>query len=253
MKRAVAIVFVGVIAAVTVLARAPQQAGDGKATESLPSVDQIIDKYVQALGGKAAMEKLTSRVAKGEFDIPAFGASGTLEVYEKAPNSSFTAVDVAGFGMILEGYDGTTAWAQDPQSGLRDKSGDELAAAKLDSEFYKPLKIKELYPKIALKGKEKVGDHDTYLLELTPAQGSVEKWYFDVQTGLLVRSDAERESPQGKMPVEVYFDDYREVDGVKQPFTMRQTTPAFSLSIKLTDVKHNVPVEDSKFKKPSGQ
>ena len=115
---------------------------------------------MQTLGGKAAFEKITSTASKGTFEIPAFGATGSAEVWEKAPNKTALKLDIPGFGVVLEGFNGTVAWSQDPQSGLREKTGAELAATKLDADFYKPLRLKQLYPKITLKGKEKVGDKD---------------------------------------------------------------------------------------------
>jgi hypothetical protein len=223
----------------------------GEKAAALPTVDAVLDKYVQALGGKANIEKQTSRVSKGTFEIAAFGASGTAEIFEKAPNKSAAVIDVPGFGTIKEGYDGKVAWSSEPQTGLREKTGAELAAARLDGEFYRPLKLKQLYPKITVKGKEKVGDRDTYVLEATPQDSSVELWYFDVENGLLLRQDAERESPQGKTPVQIYFESYKDIDGVKIPMVFRQVTSAFSLNVKFDDVKTNVPVDDAKFVKPA--
>jgi hypothetical protein len=222
-----------------------------KPAASLPSVEQVLDKYVQALGGKAAIEKLTNRVAKGTFEIPAFGAAGTVESYAKAPNKQAVVIDIPGFGTIKQGFDGTVAWAVDPQSGMREQSGGELASTKRQAIFYRDLKLKEIYPKITVKGKEKVGEKDTYVLEATPADGSPEQWYFDTATGLLVRRDAEIESPQGNMAVQVYVDAYKEVDGIKIPSVSRQVRSDFTLNIKIDEVKHNVDIEDAKFVKPA--
>jgi len=218
-----------------------------------PTVDQVLDKYVQALGGKAALEKITSTASKGTFDIAAFGASGSAEIWEKAPNKTALKLDIPGFGLVLEGFNGTVAWAQDPQSGLREKAGAELAATKIDADFYKPLRLKQLYPKITLKGKEKVSEKDAYVLVATPAEGSAETWYFDAESGLLTRMDIERESPQGKMAVQVFQEDYKTVDGIKVPHTVRQITSAFTIVIKLDEVKHNVAIDDTKFNKPAAQ
>jgi hypothetical protein len=223
----------------------------GEKAAGLPTVDQVLDKYVQALGGKANIEKQTSRVSKGTFEIAAFGATGTAEVFEKAPNKSAAVIDVPGFGTIKEGFDGKVAWASEPQTGLREKTGAELASTKLDSDFYRPLKLKQLYPKITVKGKEKVGDRETYVLEATPADSSVELWYFDAENGLLLRQDAERESPQGKTPVQIYFSSYKDIDGVKFPMGFRQVTSAFTLDVKFAEIKANVPVDDAKFVKPT--
>jgi outer membrane lipoprotein-sorting protein len=219
--------------------------------QKLPSADEIISKYVEAIGGEKAIKAVTSRVQKGSLEIAAVGLSGTAEVYEKAPNKTATIINLTGFGLVQEGFDGKTGWSQDPQMGLRNKEGGELASAKLDSEFYKPVKIKELYSKIAVKGTEKVGDKDTYVVEATPTESSVETWYFDTKTGLLIRQDSERESPMGKQKVQTFLEDYKKFDGINLPSTIRQVTPQFTVAIKITEVQHNVAIDEGKFKKPT--
>jgi hypothetical protein len=221
--------------------------------QELPAVDQVLDNYVRALGGRAALEKLTSRASKGTFEFPAMGVSAPVEIYEKAPNKSLRILDIPGYGKIREGFDGAVGWSEDPQSGLREKSGAELAEAKRDAEFYLPLKFKEIYKKLSLIGRQKVGDREAYLIEAAPAEGNPERLYFDIQTGLLMRQDSERETPQGKLLMETYLEDYREVEGVKEPFLIRVNSPAFSFTIRLQEVKHNVEIEDSRFSKPQGQ
>lgn len=258
MKRTLVTMVLSLLAAMVAMAQAPQQKPDTKPTadkpaEALPTVDQLLDKYVQALGGKAAIEKLTSRVVKGTFEIPAMGMSGPTEAYAKAPNKGFFVVDLAGFGQFKQGFNGTSGWALDPMQGMRDLSASEVAAAKRDDDFYKDIRLKELFTKLVVQGKAKVGEKDAYVVEATPADGKPEKYYFDVVTGLLLRSDKERDTPQGAMTIEEYLEDYREVDGVKIAFTMRQVTPIFTFSIKVTEVKHNVPIEDSMFNKPPSQ
>lgn len=223
------------------------------AQEKAPTVDQILDKYVQAIGGKAAYEKLTSRVEKGNFDIPAMGAGGPIEIYSKAPNKNLVVITIDGFGVVQEGFTGTVAWANDPQSGLREKSGTELADAKRGADFYGPVRMKEHYPKMELKGKEKVGAGEAYVIVATPAGGSPETLYFDTKSGLLVRQDATRETQAGTMNVQALLEDYREVDGVKIPFVIHQNSDAISFVIKLTEIKHNVAIEDAKFNKPTNQ
>jgi outer membrane lipoprotein-sorting protein len=255
MKRTITILLFSLLVAATAFAQegAKKPAADTKPAAKLPTADQVLDKYVQAIGGKAAIEKQTTRTAKGSFEIPAFGASGTAETYAKAPNKSATVINVAGFGVVQEVFDGTHGWSSDPQNGLREKAGAELASTKLDSEFYKPVKLKALYPKIVVKGTDKVGDKEVYVLDATPAEGSTETWYFDTQTGLLLREDAERESPQGKQAIQVFYEDYKDVDGIKMAHSIRQISPAFTLTIKMEEIKHNVPVDDAKFNKPAAQ
>jgi hypothetical protein len=226
---------------------------DAKPAAGLPSSDEILDKFVAAIGGKDAVLKQNSHVMKGSFDIEAMGVSGTVEVYTKAPNKNAVVVTIPSFGVFNQVYDGDKGWSLNPMEGLRELSGGELAAAKRRSDFYTALNYKKNYSKLTVTGKEKVGASEAYVIEATPAEGAPEKLYFDVATNLLVRHDFEAESPQGKIPTESYIEDYKAVDGVKLPHTMKQVSPVFSMSMKFTEVKTNVPIEDAKFGKPSAQ
>lgn len=234
-------------------AEAPKAEAKPAAAVVLPTVDQVLAKYVEAIGGKAAIEKHTSRTSKGSFEIPAMGLNGTLQTFEKAPNMTATFIELAGVGGINIIFNGKQAWQQDPMTGLREMTGAELATTKIEAEFYGALKMKDLYKTIVVKSKEKVGSAEAYLVEATPAEGSPVKLYFDATSGLLVRRESEQESPQGKMPTELLLEDYRVVDGVKMPFVVKTSTPAMAFVIKLEDVKHNVTIDDAKFAKPSGQ
>jgi hypothetical protein len=224
---------------------------DAKAAP-LPAVDEVLDKHLKAVGGKEAVEKITSRSMKGSFDLEAFGVTGAaVEVFAKAPNKGATKIDIPGFGVVNRVFNGVAGWHSDPSGGLRELSGVELAQMKRGTDFYPELNYKKHYSKMEVKGREKVGSYETYVIEATPAEGSPEKLYFDVNTGLLVRQDMETESPEGKMPSETYLDDYKAVDGVKIAHMMKFVTPAISWVMKLTEVKNNVEIDEAKFNKPS--
>jgi len=223
------------------------------APSSTPSVDQIIEKYVQALGGKAALEKLTSRVAKGTFVMDQFPGEASEEIYEKAPNKQLAITDAPSFGVVKRGFNGTAGWQDMQQTGLQDITGQQLGAMKRYSDFYREIKLKEIYPKMTVKGKEAVNGKDAYVVEATPDDGPAEIMYFDADSALLVRLQTEGEGPNGKVNVDSTFDDYREVDGVKVPYLIHQSFGEFSFTIKLTDVKHNVEIDDAKFDKPTAQ
>ncbi|MCI0665548.1 MAG: hypothetical protein L0220_31195 [Acidobacteria bacterium] len=218
----------------------------------LPTIDDILDKSIKAVGGKEAIEKLTSRTTKGSFEIEAMNLNGTFENFQKAPNKKATVISFPGVGTINEVFDGTKGWSANPMAGLNELTGAELAAAKRDSDFYSVINFKKNYPKIEVKGREKVGSSEAYLVEATPAEGSSLKFYFDVETGLLLRMDGEREFQKEKIPLEVYFEDYKAIDGVKIAHTVKQVTPMFAATIKLTEVKHNTEIDETKFNKPSG-
>jgi hypothetical protein len=256
MRKVTPVLFIVLLAAAAAMGQTQpkdSKAPDSKPADGLPSVDQILDKYVQAIGGKAAVQKVTSMAMKGTFEVPAFGASGTVERYSKAPNKMVIIVEIGGFGTVQQGYNGTAGWAQDPQNGMRDLAGKELAQTKREADVHRDIKFKELYPKMVVVGKDKVADRDVYVIEATPGDTGPEKMYFDVQSGLLVRTDLTAYNAGEEVANQTFLEDYKDVDGLKVPTTIRQTNPNISFTIKFTDIKSNVPVEDTKFNKPAGQ
>jgi hypothetical protein len=225
-----------------------------KAPQSTPTVDQILERYAQAIGGAAAYRKLTSRIIKMTRIVEDNDGAASFESYWLAPNK---AVEIGQFKLgngiefeVSRGFNGAVGWSLNPTNGgFRELSGTELAAEKRGDEFYWEIKLKELYPKMALIGQVKVGDRTAHCIEATPPEGNPLKLYFEAQSGLLVRIDSISESgSSGKIPDETYFEDYREVDGIKMPFTIRM--PADKVTYKVNEVRHNLPIEEAKFKSP---
>jgi hypothetical protein len=216
-------------------------------------VDEIVARYEKAVGGKAAFEKLTSRVSKGSFIAGEGGNPGTTEIYQKAPNKMVTITDVPNFGVVRSGMDGTVAWMDMPQFGIQELAGDAAAASKRSADFYEDIKLKEIYPKMVVKDKESFEGHDVYVVQATPAEGAAELLSFDADSGLLVRSQTQMSGPMGPIDIDTRLSDYREVDGIKLPFVIDQERSDFSFTIRLTEVKHNVPIDDAKFEKPKSQ
>jgi len=216
----------------------------------LPAAKEILDKYVQALGGRAALEKIQTRSMKSTVELAPMGVKGTAETYQSAPDKIYNKITLGGIGDIIDAFDGTTAWTINPLQGNRDKSGDELAQTKISSVFHRETNFEKLYPKLEVKGIEKVGDKEAYVVVGTPAGLDAQTFYFDKETGLLLREDATMISPEGKMPTKVFFDDYREVDGVKIPHKIRTILPQFEVVVTATEVKNGVKIEESLFSKP---
>ena len=215
-----------------------------------PTVQKIIAKYVQAIGGKKTNEKIKTRTTKGTIELAPMGIKGTFESFTAAPEKSLTKMSLTGIGDIIEGYDGKTAWSINPISGNRDKQGVELAQAALTYNFYREVNLNTLYPKMTFKGIEKVGQNDAYVLVGVSGNLPPETFYFDTKTGLLVQQDITLETPEGKTPTKNFFEDFRDVDGVKIPFKSRSILPQFEIITILTELKQNVAVEDAKFTKP---
>lgn len=218
--------------------------------KALPTVEQVLAKYVQAMGGGPAHQKLTTRVAKGEWENVTRGVRFPIEFYSKAPNKRVEILDAPeNRGFTGRGYDGTAGWSMNmTETGLRQLEGAELAMMQRESDFYRAIKLERLYQRLTVSGKDRINGREVFVVEAVPETGNSEKLYFDVETGLLSRRDV----VYGTTPVQHYYEDYREVDGIKLPFVLRSEGPVRVIT-RLTEIKHNVPIDDGKFKVPSSQ
>lgn len=224
--------------------------------ETKQKADEVLAAYVNALGGRAALEKINSRTAKGSFEVLGIALSGPAEMYARAPNKMLTIWTVPGQTTLKEGFDGTVGWQEDPEDGVVDKTGLELGSAIRDADFYQPLKLRVQYPSLFFKGPVKIalfkangerGVERELLALQAPRNNQPRIFYFDPQAGLLLRVEERNAANQITSAIE--FDDYREVDGVKVPFVIHRVEDAHFL-IKLTEVKQNVAIDDAIFVKP---
>ncbi|HYL67847.1 MAG TPA: hypothetical protein VEX69_01655 [Candidatus Limnocylindria bacterium] len=231
---------------------APQKPAAKAGAPGAPSADQILNRYVEAIGGSAAWKKLTSRVSTGTIDVPEMQISGTVDFREKAPNH-FLRVIVLNGATFRQGFDGTTAWTDDPQDGLRTETGAEFEDTRFDADFYHPLDLRQLYSKFTATGTEKIGEHDTYVVEAARAGAESDKIYFDVKTGLALRLISKRHTRDGVSAYQEDLEDYREVDGIKLPFTVRQSISKPAFTVTFTEVRHNVELDEAEFSKPAAE
>ena len=221
-----------------------------KAAVPLPTADQVLDHYVQAIGGRAAWMKLNSRVSKGTIEIPAMNnLSGTVEIHEQAPNEMLAVINLGG-AVFEQGFDGTLAWSDDPQNGTRVLAGGELDDARREANFYHAIELQKIYSKMTVTGIERVDEHDVYVVEAVREQGTPDKMYFDTQTGLMVRSVNQRHTADGVTEFQADIDDYTPVDGVKLPFTVHQSGGGSAFVIHFSEVQHNLKLAESQFAKP---
>ena len=130
---------------------------------------------------------------------------------------------------------------------------EELAQFKLDAESFKVIKLKESYTQKTLIGRERVGEREAYVIEVTPTNGKPEKLFFDTLTGLLIRSRVEFKTAFGSISEETDFEDYRDVAGVKLPFTIRLSKLDSGFIRKFTEIKHNLPIDNVMFNMPAAK
>ena len=225
---------------------------------SAQTADEVVEKTLTALGGRDALGKLTSRHTTGTIAVstPAGNLPGTIEIFNQAPNKVRTllTLDLSSVGadsMTLDQrFDGTSGIAIDSMQGPRDITGDQLANMK-NGDFPTPLlRYKQLGTKVDLAGKEKIGDHDAVALTITPREGPASKLFVDADSYLPVRLIVTLDLPQvGRVEQTTDLSDYREVDGVKVPFSIHNSSAVQTVSVTVTKVEHNVTIDPALFSK----
>jgi photosynthetic reaction center cytochrome c subunit len=229
-----------------------------------PTVDQILSKYIQALGGEQAIRKVTSRMITATEDL-ATGKGGSVptparvEIYSKAPNLSVIVYHTAQY-TISSGFDGSRSWTQDLTGRVTTPLKLDADRAKRDADFFDCLNLKKKYTDLSVTGIETVNHREAYVLTGTPADDSPEELYFDKQTGLLLRKATIVPTALGDSPMEINYDDYRDTgSGVKVPFLIRlypfsqRTELQANSTIRVLKVQDNLPIAGSKFVRPQSR
>ena len=238
---------------------------DVKQPDPLPTPDQIFDHYVQALGGKSAIDKIATRISKVSLLRPKLVGGGTpnahmiargetwsLETYYKAPNK-YLAITTTPEGVVYQGFNGATGWIKSANN-QREMNPAELARIKKQADLYKDINLQKEYSKVTVIGKEKINDREVFTIEALNANNKIEKLFFDAQTGLLVRRVVFTETVLGLDPEQTDYEDYKDIDGVKLALTVKISyldDSHLGTTRKISDVKQNVPVDDSKFDMPA--
>jgi hypothetical protein len=211
------------------------------------TADQILEKYVAAVGGADAIRKITSRAQTGK--ILTGGSETPIEVLTKAPNKRI-AITHASSGDSYTAFDGTAGWLGSAGRPAREMSPAESMASGLDAEFALPLRIKEIFPQLRRGRPEEINGVACEVLNAGGPGRLPVRFYFDAKTGLLVRLVRYAVTPLGRNATQIDYADYRENDGVKTPqrWTLSRTNGRFTIQI--AEVKNNVPIDDAKFAKP---
>jgi photosynthetic reaction center cytochrome c subunit len=212
-----------------------------------PTAESILDKYVAALGGADAIKKVTSRVGKGV--ILTSGKETPIEVFTKAPNKRITITHSEGSDSSTA-FDGTIGWMGTAGRPAREMSAADAKGSALDSEFYLSLRMKEIFTQLRPGRPDKIGDVSVLTLTGTRPGLPPVRFFFDANSGLLLRMVRYTENPLGRMPVQIDYADYRDIDGVKTPCRWTLSRPNGRFTIQLKEVKANVAIDDAKFAKP---
>lgn len=233
-------------------------------SDPLPSVDTILEKYVQALGGRAALESIGSRMTRltllrsklvnagtASATVIARGEAWTMEITQKAPDKYLSISDTPG-GIVTQGFNGSVGWVKS-SSGQRPLSGAALAQLKRQADLQRELKLREQYPRMTVVGKENLADREAWVVEAFMPEQRRERLFFDAQSGLLLRRVALTRTALGDDPEQTDYEDYRAVDGVKLPFKIIVSyldDNHYGTTRIVSEVRQNLTIEDAKFNAP---
>jgi hypothetical protein len=214
----------------------------------VPTVDQVLQRFVSALGGEKELEKIHSMTFHGTINLPDFKPNGTTAEYFREPDHFAAVTDLGARGTTKLVYDGHECWQLDPKNAITQVTGDDLTDMQRRANIHWNLKLHEFYPNIQMKDREVVDGEDAWKLEASVGNSTYD-FFFNVKTGLLVRFDTDQHLANGTSSASI--SDYRPVAKVLFAFGAVQTAGPVKWSRKLAEVKFNEPIDESVFLKPT--
>jgi hypothetical protein len=223
-------------------------AATGAAAEELKAAD-VIKKHIQALGGQEALDKHSCQSTRGTIEVQ--GLSGTYESYKAAPAREHQKIDLK---VVVQEHavDGNKGWKRD-QSGLREVKGAELDGLRESATFNRILRFDDptVFKNLEVVGRETVEGRPALKVAFTLASGKTYNAYYDAETFLQVKQEAQVSKGKNEFLQQVYLSDFRVVDGVKLPFKSRQVTPFNETLIKIDKIEFCSTVDEQRFAMPA--
>jgi len=222
-------------------------------TEALPSVDKVLEKYVEATGGKAAWEKVKTMSMSMALDIPTVGVKGKTLIWVGENGKSLSEVEITNFAKMKQGSDGETYWASDDNQGPRILEDEEREFQVALTQLNNPMEWKKLFGKVEVKALENVGDKPSYKVEGVTAAGDLPMtMWFEKESGLFNKLFMKVKSPEGEVTVEALLSDYKEVSGIKFPhLTKRKYMGTIEATETVEKIEINPEIPAEKFELPA--
>ncbi len=181
----------------------------------LPSVDQVLAKYFDAIGGKDKYAGVKSLTAKGTMSIPEQGVTGNFTIQQTAPDRMRMQMTIEGIGEQFFGYDGETAWQNSALTGPEILEGEQAEQFAMQADVAPFIDLDEKFDSVEVTGKKDFQGHSAYSLVAKREGREPITHYFAVDSGLHIGTEMTQVSQMGKMEVMVMVEDYRDVNGLK--------------------------------------
>jgi len=222
--------------------------GENTSTTNAPLAEQIIAKYVEAIGGVAALQKISTRQEKGTINIS--GRNLPIEILSRIGGKQLTVIHLPN-GDSITTYDGTSGWTSAPNRPVHEIPALEVASAQPEVDLLLPLHMKEFFNEVKTVATERIAGRESHVVAGMNSGEIAAKFYFDKESGYLLRILRYTKSPLGRNPTQIDYSDFRTLDGLKVPFQETIARPNSRLTVQIEDAKFNVPVDETKFVRPS--
>jgi len=231
-----------------VMAGAPER---GVAEDNLPSAEQLLDKYVEVTGGKAAYQKLTSQVRIGKMEIPTMGQTIKLAIYNVPPQRMAQVAESEMMGKTQMGCDGEHVWIESPMMGGAQLMDGERAEQILAAAAFNPeINWRDRYEKVETVGSETIDGKPCYKVVRTPKQGEIETLYINKDTHLIEMTQTKAQSPMGEVDIEILYSEYKKSGDITSAHKTVQKMAGMEQVITFDEVKYNVEVDPNLFTPP---
>lgn len=223
-------------------------AGAPAAAQQLPPARQVLDRYVEAIGGKGAWANRQSQRAVAEMSMS--GVTIQMEMLSARPDKMLVKMNMPGMGEMLQGYDGQVAWSRNPMQGTRIITGAELAQTVRQADFDSSADPARHFPTIETLERTEMAGQPCYLVRMVATDGDEVRSCFHTETGLMVGSRTTSQSAMGPMEATTLFSEYRDFAGVKMPTKTVTNMAGQEMVITLKEVTPNA-VDPSVFELPA--
>ena len=218
--------------------------------QTLPPAKQIVDRYVEAIGGREAIASTSSRHTVARLDLPSAGMTMDMETWQSRPNKTLMVMNIPGLIEIRQGYDGEVAWAMNPMQGPRIITGDELKQTLVQSDFDNNLRFDHLFPTMETVAMDEAQGRPCYRVRMVTEEGNEAFGCFDTETALLLSMSMRMESEMGTVESQAEFHDYREFGGVRMPSRTAVNTMGQQMEVTVISVDTD-PIPASVFVLPA--
>lgn len=223
------------------------------------NASQIIDKYIQALGGAQKLAGLTSFVATGtSLGYGGLGGGGQFQIFAKAPDQRAVRIEFKEHperGNSARAFNGRVGWIKSPRAllGEYEATGTDLDGLRADAQLSFPGQIKTVLKGLHAGAPDSINGRDVEVVQGSAPRDLLVTMYFDKQTGLLTRLVRYGKSPVGRVPTQFDYGDYRDVGGIKFPFKITFSWLDGRDAYQLTGVRTNVQIAAAEFERPTAR